>query len=152
KGLAYGVHALFEGELQTLTVALCECADSKVDARKVQPLARTQFAAHSDHARDIGSAHFRDFELNITVIKREHVTALHHLWQTCEADGDTLLVANDILRGERETVGGLQLDRFHTELANAHLRAGQIGHDRHGPACSLGRRTYVLDVLSVRLE
>jgi hypothetical protein len=52
----------------------------------------------------------------------------------------------------RETATGLQLDFLHPQFAVAHLRAGQIRHDRHAQAHGFGGRANVLDVPLVLRE
>jgi hypothetical protein len=61
-----------------------------------------------------------------------------------------LLVPDDVLGRQRETAARLELNRFRGDLSDAHLRAGQIGHDGNWPPGRLCRGPDVLDVLPVR--
>jgi hypothetical protein len=78
KGLADRIHILRKGEFKTLVIALGECADAEINAGHVQPFARAQLAAHLDHASHFAVFDFRDLQLDVAVIQRKRVAALHH--------------------------------------------------------------------------
>ena len=61
-------------------------------------------------------------------------------------------VADDVLAGQREAVAGAQLDRLRLDLADAHLGAGQVGHDGDAPAGGLLRGADAGDALGVAGE
>ena len=132
--LAHRVHARAERKLQARAVVLGERADAEVDARQIQPLARTQLTADRDRAFHVVARDALDDELHETVVEKEPVPRLHHARQRLEAHRDALRIADDVFIREREAVARHELDRLRRDLPEPHLRPRQIGHDGHAPA------------------
>ena len=150
--LAHGVHAVLERELQAGAVVVGERADAEIDARQIEALPGTQFAADRDLALDIVARHALDDQLHQAVVEEEPVARLHDLGQPLEAHRDPLRVADDVLAGQREVLAGQQLDRLRLDLAKPHLGTRQVGHDGDAPAGGLFRRADARDALGVAGE
>ena len=104
-------------------------ADSQVNSGEVQAFARTELAPDSDDAFDLVARHLLDHELHETVVEKEPVPRFHHARQGLEAHRDALLITDDLFVREDETIARNEIDRLRRDLANAHFRPGEIGHD-----------------------
>src|SRR5215469_2119114 len=93
-----------------------------------------------------------DDQLHQAVVQEEPVAGLDDSRQTLEADRYALRSAGDLLRSQYELLTGLQLYRLWFNLADTHLGARQVGHDRHPPADGLRRRADALDALRMFTE
>ena len=82
---------------------LGERADAELDARQIQPFARTQLAADRDDALHIVALDALDDELHEAVVEKEPVARFHHARQRLEAHRDALRVADDVFIRQRET-------------------------------------------------
>ena len=63
-----------------------------------------------------------------------------------------MLIADDVVGGEREALATVQLHFVSDEVADAHLRSGEIGHDSQTPAGRSRRGAQSLDHLLVTAE
>ncbi len=106
-------------------------ADAQVDSRQIQPLARTQLAPDKQSTLDVVAFDLHHLQLNAAVVQEQDVALLDDCGQTREVHEDTLLIADDFVRGQRECIAPLQLDRLFSQLPNPNLRARKVGHDRH---------------------
>ena len=127
--LAHRVHAVGERELQAGAVVIGEGADAEVDARQVEALPGAQFAADGDLAVDVVARDALDDQLHEAVVEKQPVARFHHPGQRLEAHRNPPRVADDVLAGQGEGFAGHELDRLRLDLAEAHLRSGQVGHD-----------------------
>ena len=67
-----------EREFESRAILLSKCADTQLDARKIQPLARTQFAADGDGAFHLIARHALHHQLHETVVEENAIAGLHH--------------------------------------------------------------------------
>ena len=104
EGLADGIDTLFQRKLQAVTVVVGKGANAQVYPRQVQPLARAQLAPGEDGALDVFALNAHDFQLNDAVIEKYEVASLDHRRQTLEGHEGVLLIAGDLLRGQRECI------------------------------------------------
>ena len=138
--LAHRIHAVLERELQAGAVVVGERADAEVDARKVEAFPGSQLAADGDRAPHVAARHLFDDELHQAVIEEEPVARASRprgsraklIATRCSFPTTSSLVSVNVSPGH-------QLDRLRLDLADAHLGAGQIGHDGHAPAGGLLR-------------
>ena len=124
-----------EREFQARAVVVGERADAEIDARQIEALPGTQFAADRDRALDVVARHALDDELHQAVVEEEPVARLHDARQRIEAHRDpaaALPTMSSLVSVKLSP--GTQLDRLRLDLADAHLRTRQVGHDGDAPA------------------
>jgi hypothetical protein len=132
--LAHCIHAGAQRKLKAGAVVLGERANAEIDAGQIEAFPGAQFAADGDGALHVIAGDALYHELHEAVVQKEPVPRFDHARQRLKAHGDTLGVAHDIFAREGEMAAGHELDRLGLDLAEAHLRPGQIGHDSHPPA------------------
>ena len=89
EGLAHGVHAVGEGELEAVAVVGGEGADAKIDARQVEAFPGAKLAARHHRAMDVGAFHPLDPQLDESVIEKELVAGFDHPRERFEAHRNT---------------------------------------------------------------
>ena len=128
-----GIQTVLGGEVKPSVIVGGEGADAEIDTRKVQPLARAQLTADTHAAADLGALDLEDLQQDEAVVEKESVARLHGRREVEKAHRDPRLVADDVLGRQGEDIVAQQLDRLLAEIADAHLRAGQVAHDGHAP-------------------
>ena len=88
--LAHGVHPVPEREFQTGAVVVSKRTDAEGNARQIEALPGSQFAADRDFALNIVARHALDDQLHQAVVEEEPVARLHDLGQPIEAHRDPL--------------------------------------------------------------
>ena len=86
-------------------------------------------AADFDSCRDFVSEHGFHLQLDQAVVKQQHITRGYIARQLLVVETDPLFVPELAVRVENEVLAGLERYLAVRELADAYLRALQIGHD-----------------------
>jgi hypothetical protein len=127
-------------------------ADPEIDARQVDALAGAQLPPDQHLALHVISGDAFDFELNKAVVEIQGIAGFYGLRQAVKRHRDPFLIADDVLRGQGKGFAGLQLDRLLIQLANTHLGARQIRHDRQAALGCLSRGPQLGNHLPMALE
>ncbi len=98
-------------------------------ALAVDALVVGQVAADLDDGLDLLAHHALDLQHDQAVVEQQQVTGADVARQLLVIQADALLVAQLAASIQREAVAGVQRDLAALELADADLRALQIGHD-----------------------
>jgi hypothetical protein len=119
------------------SIVLGKRADTKIDTRKIQSLARAQFTADGDPAMDIIASHTFHLQLDQSVVEKESVANLYYPRQLLKTHGHSMVITYDVSTGKNKVVADSHLNGLRVDLPEPHFWPRQIGHNGDHSAYSL---------------
>jgi hypothetical protein len=107
--------------------------------------------AFQDPAPDLGAVDLHDLDGHLAVVDEQPVARFHLGRQPAVRDRDPLGGTQCLLGGDGDDIAGTPLDRRLGELAQADLRALQVGEHPDRPLAGRGRADQLVHLLVVRV-